>query len=278
MLPAPDASIELAGGRRLAYDDIGDPSGEPIVYLHGCPDSRLTRHPDDEIAARAGVRLLAVDRPGYGASDPPADRSRRSMAADISALLDQLDVESCAVLGWSSGGQIALACATDHRVRRIGLVASTVPSPFDGTVDDAAAVVSEMLPFVVPDGLTHELAVEHVREGKSASYLADLESVPGLLDQLALGMQAATASGTTGVEFDLLNLMTPWEFALADVAADVELWYGSRDDVVAPAIGQELASELPHATLHLVEGASHLLLVTHWTQILESLRKEHSCP
>lgn len=266
--------VLLPDGRRLAYDDVGDSSGYPVVYLHGCPDGRLTRHPDDDLAVAAGVRLVAVDRPGYGESDPPRDWTRRSMASDISALLDALDIGACAALGWSSGGQIAIACAADRRVEVIGVVAGTVPSPFD---DEPASVVADMLPFVVPEGLTEELASEHIREGKSASYLDDLDSIDGLVDQLARAMVAATVNGTAGAEFDLRNLMAAWEFALDEITTPVELWYGSHDDVVATDVGRQLAAQLPAATLHLVDGASHLLLLTHWSEILKSLRKEHSC-
>ncbi|MGZ4335389.1 MAG: hypothetical protein ACXVRJ_14110, partial [Gaiellaceae bacterium] len=53
-----------ADRRPLRLDDVGDPAGEPVVYLHGGGDSRLSRHPDDAIAASLGVRLLAIDRCG----------------------------------------------------------------------------------------------------------------------------------------------------------------------------------------------------------------------
>jgi pimeloyl-ACP methyl ester carboxylesterase len=277
IFPAPSGSVALGDGRQLAYDDVGDAGGFPVVYLHGCPDSRLTRHPDDAVAARAGVRLVAVDRPGYGASDPPADSSRLTMARDVVALIDALGLAPCAVLGWSSGGPIALACAfvAPDKVDAVGVVAAPLPTPTDEGVDD---VVEAMLPYVVPEGLTRELALEHIREGKSREYLDDLDSVPGLADQLATGMLGAAARGNTGAAFDVRNLMTPWEFALADIAPPVRLWYGSRDDVAGVAAGEQLAADLPTATLDVVDGASHLLLLTHWTEILESLRKEPSCP
>ena len=62
------STLGLPDGRTLAYDDAGDHAGVPVVYLHGTPDSRLGR-PDDRVATDAGVRLLAVDRPGFGDSD-----------------------------------------------------------------------------------------------------------------------------------------------------------------------------------------------------------------
>src|SRR5699024_1947321 len=64
------ASAVLPDGRRLAYSEQGDPAGRPLLLLHGTPGSRLQRHPDGELARRAGVRLVTVDRPGFGLSDP----------------------------------------------------------------------------------------------------------------------------------------------------------------------------------------------------------------
>jgi len=273
MPPAPGGTVHLADGRRLAYDELGAPHGQPIVYLHGCPDCRLTRHPDDGLAATVGVRLIAVDRPGYGGSDAPRDWTRRSMAGDVVALLEHLGIDRCAVLGWSSGGQIALASAAvaPERVAAVGLVASTAPTPFDG---DAGAVAQDMLPFVAPEGLDAELALEHIREAKSDAYLRDLDSIPALAGRLALAMQAAIANGSSGAEFDLRNLMTPWDVDLGTIGMPVSLWYGALDDVVAPAVGQALADALPNSRLEIVEGASHLLLLTQWTTLLDSLARQ----
>ena len=273
MPAAPSGVLELTDGRRLTYDDVGALDGRPIVYLHGCPDCRLTRHPDDGIPATIGVRLIAVDRPGYGGSDAPRDWTRRSMAEDILALLDDLGIDRCAVLGWSSGGQIALACAAvaPERVAAVGLVASTAPTPFDG---DAGAVAQDMLPFVAPEGLDAALALEHIREAKSEAYLHDLDSIPDLDGQLALAMQAAIARGSSGAEFDLRNLMTPWDVDLGAISVPVLLWYGALDDVVDPAVGATLASALPNSRLETVDGASHLLLLTHWTTLLDSLARQ----
>jgi pimeloyl-ACP methyl ester carboxylesterase len=269
---APSGTLELSDGRRVTYDDIGAPDGQPIVYLHGCPDCRLTRHPDDGIPATIGVRLLAVDRPGYGGSDSPRDWTRRSMAEDVLVVLDALDIDRCAVLGWSSGGQIALACAAvaPQRVAVAGVVASTAPTPFDG---DAGAVAQDMLPFVAPEGLDAALALEHIREAKSDVYLRDLDSIPGLTGQLALAMQVAIANGSSGAEFDLRNLMTPWDFDLGAIEVPVSLWYGALDDVVDPAIGTALAAALPNSSLKIIEDASHLLLLTQWTTLLDSLAR-----
>src|SRR5262249_53252312 len=114
VIPAPTGAITLGDGRWLSYDDVGDLSGAPVVYLHGCPDCRLTRHPDDGAAARAGVRLIAVDRPGYGSSDEDEGADENALALDVIALADALGIERFAVFGWSAGGPGALALAAGH--------------------------------------------------------------------------------------------------------------------------------------------------------------------
>jgi len=69
--PKADRTIRLPDGRGLAYSEWGDLAGRPVVLLHGTPGSRLICLDEDATLA-AGVRLLTMDRPGYGLSDPRA--------------------------------------------------------------------------------------------------------------------------------------------------------------------------------------------------------------
>src|SRR4051794_41891696 len=95
----------------MRFDDVGDPGGTPVVYLHGGGDSRLSRHPDDSIAAALGVRLLALDRCGPAARG----RSLRRWAEEAAAALDAPRFRA---VGWSAGRPHALApaAAAPHRV------------------------------------------------------------------------------------------------------------------------------------------------------------------
>ena len=108
--PRADATVTLADGRTLAYCEWGNSSGHPVVLMHGAPGSRLLC-PDEDATAAAGVRLLTVDRPGYGGSDPRPDPTLLGWADDVQALADQLGLERSAVVGFSAGGGSALACA-----------------------------------------------------------------------------------------------------------------------------------------------------------------------
>jgi hypothetical protein len=73
--PYRDDLIRLGDGRALAYAQSGDPRGAPVFFFGGILHSRLWS-PDDEATLSAGVRLITVDRPGYGRSDvQPGTRS-----------------------------------------------------------------------------------------------------------------------------------------------------------------------------------------------------------
>jgi pimeloyl-ACP methyl ester carboxylesterase len=289
--PGPTGWAPVGDGRRLAYDDTGDPDGWPVVYLHGFPDSRLSRHPDDGVAVRAGVRLLAVDRPGFGASDADGGLDYRHEADAVIALLDHLGVAQAGALGWSSGGPLALACGARHpeRFARIGVIAGNPPVGSDAELtremDELFAargdVVAELgvegfaamvAPLAAIPGLDPVAARDLVREGRGSAYLADLATVPGLEEQLAVGAVAALPIDLTGAVEDLRRQVSPWGFELADVAVPVHLWYGTEDAMFRPGVGQWLAARLPHADLHVVDGGSHLCGFTHWSEILTTLR------
>ena len=61
--------IILPDGRRLGFAEYGIRAGIPIFYFHGCPGSRLDALLVEPVAKRFGVRLIALDRPGFGISD-----------------------------------------------------------------------------------------------------------------------------------------------------------------------------------------------------------------
>jgi len=66
------ARMVLRDGRRLAWREYGLADGFPIVFSHGNLNSRLfapSWDMTDAITKKTGVRLIAVDRPGYGDSD-----------------------------------------------------------------------------------------------------------------------------------------------------------------------------------------------------------------
>jgi len=281
--PPPDLLIELPGGRRIAVDDRGDPDGVPVLYCHGSPDSRLARHPDDSLARDAGVRLLAADRPGIGASDPDPGATPASVAADLVALLDHLGIERAGVLSWSTGSIFALAIAGTHpdRVTAVVLAAPLVPadayddaSVLDGADDarrlfadahggmDPGDVGAELAPWLVPEAIDDDLARELL--GRSLAALGD---VPGADRQLVDAVRASVAQGLAGIERDIAAQATRLGPLLDHLTAPVSIHVGTEDTVTPPAMARWLGRRLGvEPVVH--DDVGHELAIRRWGALL----------
>src|SRR5919108_3197173 len=106
-----DHEVRLEGGGVLRARDGGVRGGRPVVLLHDGLGSRLVPGPVLAAAARAGLRLVSFDRPGFGGSTPRPGRTVADAAADVAAVADRLGLGRFAVWGRSGGGPFALARA-----------------------------------------------------------------------------------------------------------------------------------------------------------------------
>lgn len=104
-------TFTLPEGRTLGYADLGDPNGYPLLWFHGFPGSRLEVIVFSEIARRLNIRLIALDRPGFGLSTFQPGRKIVDWPADVLAFIKHADLKRFIVLGASGGGPYALACA-----------------------------------------------------------------------------------------------------------------------------------------------------------------------
>ena len=245
---------DARGARRHPLiDDVGDPGGSPVVYLHGGGDSRLSRHPDDAIAAELGVRLLALDRCG----PPQRWRSLRAWAEGAAAALPA----RFAVIGWSAGGPhaLALAAVVPERVQRVALVGS-MPPP-----DRVHLLARDVQQAMRVARVSTRLAARALeRWGRQP---VPPTGSPETDDAYARGRVESFRDGGLWLAQELAYLGRPWGFELGDVRAPVTLWWGERDDVCPPAIGRDYAERLPDAELQLVDG-THQLLFSRWRAIL----------
>ena len=82
----------------------------------------------------------------------------------------------------------------------------------------------------------------------------------------------AVAQGLAGLEHDIALQVTPPDVELGDVVCPVRLWYGELDRSAPPAFGHWYAAHLPVATLEVVEGAGHCLVLPRWAAIVGALR------
>jgi pimeloyl-ACP methyl ester carboxylesterase len=247
-------------GHALTFDDVGDRAGTPVVYLHGGGDSRLSRHPDDSIAAELGVRLLAVDRCGPAVPG----RTLRSWGDEVGAVADRAGIDSFAVVGWSAGGPhaLAVAAALPERVTRVALVGSMPTADGVGLLSADVRLVMRIA-RVSPRIAAGRLEAWGRKPTPPTGDLASDEAY-------ALGRVESFKSGGLWLAQELAYLGRPWDISLDEVRAPVTLWWGERDTVCPPSIGRDYARRLPESTLHIVEG-THQLLFSRWREILADL-------
>ena len=109
---------------QLHYRDIGPRDYKyPLVLFHQSPMSMIQWAGVQNQLAKMGIRIVTVDTPGYGLSDPPPRQpSIRDYADNIVPLLDFLQLDKIVVGGHHTGAHIAVSFAANHSDRVVGLV------------------------------------------------------------------------------------------------------------------------------------------------------------
>ncbi|WP_435146138.1 alpha/beta fold hydrolase [Halobaculum sp. P14] len=254
--------------RRLAYAEYGDPDGDPVLFLHGTPGSRRLGALFDADARERGVRLLAPDRPGFGRSAPWPTRSVSDAGTFLTAVLDDAGVGAAPVVAFSGGAAQALAtAATDPgRVSRVDCVAgATPPEVAERTppVQRALAWAATTAPAVLRALLRGQswLAARRDPSFVVGQYTASDRDAP-VPDDAASAVKTdfleALAESRSGTVTELRNAASEWGIALDEIGVDVRLWHGDADTNVPVDGVRRLASTLPAAELHVVDGADHL--------------------
>jgi pimeloyl-ACP methyl ester carboxylesterase len=266
-------TVTLRDGRTLEYADLGDSSGRPVVYFHGTPATAGMGAVVADAARTNGVRLVALSRPGYGASTTSAP-GLTSVAGDAVDLADQLGLDEVVAMGTSGGAPYALALAAlaPDRVSSVAVLggpgshSEVSPEDLDesdlraielldaGDVDGASAIMLEWSEkFFGPmqamsDEEFHAALGETRPPGENW-----LEGHPDLLPVFEADFHRAIAS-FDGFVRDNLSWLGAWDFEFGQVTAPVRLVHGADDRMVSAKHGQWLHERLPNSETHVVPG------------------------
>jgi pimeloyl-ACP methyl ester carboxylesterase len=265
----------------MAWSEWGPADGAPVLFSPGAATSSLLGFAGGAVE-RLGARLIAVDRPGLGGSDPAPGRTLLDTAADVRALAAALALERPAIIGFSQGAPLALACAATDAVSAVAVVS--------GTDELAGPVLRGMLPPEVrqlvelaeadPPAaealfrgmMTPAMLKEMVRSGSPevdrAVYLE-----PTFAAAFASALDEGFVQGPDGYARDTLLAMQRWPFDPAAIRVPVQLWYGRLDGSPLHSLdlGASLADRIPGAARTVIEGAGGSILWTHGAEILAAL-------
>ncbi len=276
--------IRLRDGRALAYAEWGPAGGRPVLHFHGVPDGRFSWGGGSACKDR-GVRLIAVDRPGIGGSDPKPGRSVADWPADAEELAEQLGLDRFAVSGWSAGGAYALACAHElqPRIDAVALVSGAGRLDLPGFVEQMSTAAAWRLAARVPSAMTLAYsALAHLARrspGAARKVLfsgvpkADRKVIdrPNVGERLVSAYVEATRTGGRGVTEDMRALLSPWSFDPSEIDLPVHLIHGTEDTIAPPAHAEYWIETLQATQPVWVESAGHFLIEDHVAEILDTL-------
>jgi pimeloyl-ACP methyl ester carboxylesterase len=279
--------VRLPDGRRLGYLEYGDPLGLPVFFFHGFGSTRLMRHPDESIPVSLGLRVLSVDRPGIGLSDPQPGRRLMDWPRDVAAMADALGIGRFAVLGWSGGGPYALACARalPGRIVAAGVISGPAPLVHERSAEylkrrhRGAARVASTAPWILRVALWHwgrpqrrdpVRSFESAVEGMIASD-QQLMADPRLREIMIENASEVYRQGGRGMYDEGRILAGPWGFRPEEICTPVFVWHGELDDTVPSEMARHLAALIPGCRAEFFPGEGHHLLYHRWSEILAQL-------
>lgn len=287
-----EGSVRI-GGRSLAYLEVGDPGGRLVLHNHGGPSSRLEAKIFASDARRLGLRLVCVDRPGQGRSDPQHGRSFAGWASDLQAIADAFEADCFAVTGWSEGGPWALAAAAYLDPARLVHVTSIAPGSYGAFGTNwaakhlsAADAMGGFLALHFRPGfqLMYELiditATRFPEQYKKAllkaACPADLAALADedVLNAIVEAGRECFRHGAEGLVTDARMLYQQWPFDVTAIRRPVHLWQGSADTFVPYAVNKPLGERMPGAVWHEVADGGHFIASSHAAGILAIAAKD----
>ncbi|MDX2158145.1 MAG: alpha/beta hydrolase [Hyphomicrobiaceae bacterium] len=280
-------TLTLADGRRLAWSELGDPGGTPVLAFHGTPACRLLFMPAHEPARLLGLRLVAPDRPGYGLSDPLPGRTFAGWAADTAALMDHLAIARAPILAVSGGSPYAVTTAAclGPRVSALALV-----SPLGEIAHPAIHAKLSRRERALFLGLpSHPRVLRRSVQWGRAAFLAAPElsllsfvtalspadrrvlSAPAARRLVLAMTREAMRQGIEGVIADLELFSRTWRVDPASITVPAVLWQGTADAVVPAGAAFDLAHRLGNCHVVRLEGHGHFWVVDNVAEVVSAV-------
>lgn len=260
--------IETRDGTQLFYRDWG--SGAPLVFLSGWALTSDCWCYQTQPLSDSGLRCIAYDRRGHGrSSDPGRGYDYDTLADDLAAVLDALDLKNVTLVTHSMAGGEAVRYLSRHGAKRVARV----------------ALISATLPFLTktadnPDGIDPAAFEAARRRGLLRDFPKALrdnlrpfgveETSQAMLDWIADVMLRCSMKAL--VECNRALTSTDFRAELGKVELPTLIVHGDKDvSAPLPITGQKTIALMPQATVKIYEGAPHGLFLTHAERLNKDL-------
>jgi pimeloyl-ACP methyl ester carboxylesterase/DNA-binding CsgD family transcriptional regulator len=273
-------SLTLPDNRQMQVDIHGPPTGRPVLFLHNMFSGTMMPPPVLDALNRYGIRLICPWRPGFARSSPQAEKPlspERSVAADLTFLLDTLGIGRTTVVGHMSSAVYAAAATAllPDRIRGAAAIAGFPPFLERKHIDHLPAwprlyaYTSRYLPKALSllvrgtFGLLAENRIEILFDNLYAGAELDTKviSVPENRELFLNDFRRALEQGTASYEIDAALAASDWSHWLDNRApGSMTFIHGTEDPVTPITLVREIAELRPEMDLLPIDNAGHLAL------------------
>jgi pimeloyl-ACP methyl ester carboxylesterase len=271
----------------LEVREYGNPAGHPVFFFHGLIGSHYQASYISDHARRKGLRIIAPNRPGVGASEFVARKTARDAVDDVEDLARVLNLDKFSVIGISGGTPYALA--TLHRLA--GRVRTVTVISGMGPVRSAGALhgMDFRRRMVLEVGSRYPQLARRGFQKAAIRFQADPDRFLDRLiatwshpDQKVFQRKAiydlfikdlhqvfTEGKGPVSLSHELM-IHANYGFSLGELPVDerVTLWQGLSDNIVPPAMAWNMARALPNCEAHFFPGG-HFMAVDFAGPIIE---------
>lgn len=242
-------------GRHVYRESVPDAeaSGDPVLLIHGFPESSRMWEPLMDALAAEGRRCVAPDLYCLGESDDPGPATFERNLEALTELHSGLSLGRVAIVVHDWGGFIGLAWACEHPQLVSALVISDTGFFSDGKWHGMADAIrspqgEEIMAAVDRDGFAALL--------KSDDAFSD-DDIDAYWRPFVEGRgREATVEFYRSMDFEKLE---PYQGCLAELGVPTLLVWGAEDKFAPIAGGKRFESEIPGARLAAFEGAGHFV-------------------
>jgi haloalkane dehalogenase len=252
------SAVESRRAGPIAYREAaptGHPEGDPVLLVHGFPESSYMWARLLPALAAAGHRAIAPDLPGFGDSAPDLPGTWERHVEALERFRSEVGIERAILVVHDWGGLIGLRWACEHPGSTSGIVVSDTGFFPDGRWHGLAKGLRTA-------GQGEELLAQFTREG----FAAMMASMSAGFDEAAIDSYWTafeTESGRQGV-LDLyrsgdFEKLEAYSGGLAALDVPMLCLWGENDEFAPVAGAYRFRKEVPGAEIVVVEGAGHFV-------------------
>ena len=248
----------------IFYQDYGQ--GDPVILIHGWPLSHQAWEGQIPALVENGHRCIAYDRRGFGISNEPWDGyDYSSLASDLHALIEELELENVTLVGFSMGGGEVVRYLTDYgseKIKRVALVASIVPLVAQKE-DNPAGVPQEDLDGIM--GALKKDRVGFLKQFHPGFYNFDVNKDRVSEAHLEYDWSISSHASPQGtIKAAEAWAGTDFRDELKNVNVPCLIVHGDADNIVPIETSAKQAHEgIEGSRLEIIAGAPHGLNITH---------------